>query len=318
MTLEEIKKAVKENPSLAKELAVWSTAETNEGKEILKNFATAEVDKAVKEKTAEIYTNIDNDLFEVLGVRKKTDQKTYDFLKTIAGEYKDLKGKADKLNDNEEIKSLKAELEKMKNEGSVNEHWKKIYDEAVAKWETEKKALNDELTAKGTEFLQAQIKADLQSGLSGLRLRDDIPKEAIDALVNIETEKILKTAKIVEGKIVYHKEDGSPYLNDEYKPITAQEIWGKTLGTLIKNDGGQQGGGANPKIENGKVVKTGEGDNATIKLVLDKSSFSTKREFNDRAEEALRKQGIALGSAEFNKAIDEAYKEYEVDKLELQ
>lgn len=317
MTLAEIKEAVKANPSLAKEIAVWATGDTSEGKELLQNFAKAEVEKAVKETTAEIYTNIDNDLFEALGVRKKNDQKTYDFLKKIAGEYKELKDKADKLNNDEKVKELEAQIKKMQDEGSVNEHWKKIYDEAVGKWEKEKKEISEKLTAKETEFLHAQIESDLRSGLSSLQLRDDVPKEAIDALVKVETEKVIKGAKVIDGKVVYHKEDGSPLLNDEYKPITPKEIWGKALGTLIKNDD-PKGGGANPKIENGKVVKTGEGDNATIKLVLNKESFSTKREFNERAEDALRKQGIAVGSKEYNDALVGAYKEYEVDKLDLQ
>lgn len=318
MTLAEIKEAVKANPSLAKEIAVWATGDTQEGKELLQNYAKAEVEKAVKENTAEIYTNIDNDLFEALGVRKKNDQKTYDFLKKIAGEYKELKDKADKLNNDEKVKELEQQIKKMQDEGSVNEHWKKIYDEAVSKWEKEKKEITDKLTAKETEFLHAQIEADLRSGLSTLTLRDDVPKEAIDALVKVETEKVLKGAKIIDGKVVYHKEDGSPYLNDEYKPITSKEIWGKALGTLIKSDEPRGGGGANPKIESGKVVKTGEGDNATIKLVLDTKSFSTKREFNERADDALRKQGIAVGSKEYNDALVGAYKEYEVDKLDLQ
>lgn len=318
MTLQEIKDAVKANPTLAKEIAVWATGDTTEGKDILTNFAKAEVEKAVKEKTAEIYTNIDNDLFEALGVRKKHDQKTFDFLKKIAGEYKELKDKSDELNNDEEVKKLKAEIKKMQDEGSVNEHWKKIHDEAVAKWEQEKSELNEQLTAKETEFMDAQIEADLRSGLSSLTLRDDVPQEAIDALVKVETEKVKKGAKLIDGKIVYHKEDGSPLLNNEYKPITPKEIWGKALGTLIKSDDPKGGGGANPTIKGGKVVKTGEGDNASIKIVLDKESFSTKREFNDRAEDALRKQGIAVGSKEYNDALVGAYKEYEVDKLELQ
>lgn len=318
MNLEEIKKAIKDNPTLAKELAVWVTGDTTEGKDILTNYAKAEVEKAVKENTAEIYTNIDNDLFEVLGVRKKNDQKTYDFLKKIAGEHKELKDKADKLNNDEEVKKLKAEIKKMQDDGSVNEHWKKIYDEAVAKWENEKAELAGQITAKEGEFLQAQIEADLKSGLSSLTLRDDVPKEAIDALVKVETEKVKKGAKLIDGKVVYHKEDGSPLLNDEYKPITPKEIWGKALGTLIKKDDNTGGGGANPTLKGGKVIKTGEGDNATIKLVLNKESFSTKVEFNKRADEALRKQGIAIGSKEYNEALNGAYEEYEVDKLDLQ
>lgn len=318
MTLAEIKKAVQENPSLAKEIAVWSTGDTTEGKELLTNYAKAEVEKAVKETTAEIYTNIDNDLFEVLGVRKKNDQKTYDFLKKIAGEHKELKDKADKLNGDETIKDLKAQIKKMQDEGSVNEHWKKIHDEAVAKWEKEKSDLTEQITTKEKEFFEAQVEADLRAGLGGMTFKEGIDQDVINTLVDAKKKKIVEGAKIVEGKVVYHKEDGTPLLNDEYKPITPKEIWGKALGTLIKSDDPKGGGGANPTIKGGKVVKTGEGDNATIKVVLDEGSFSTKVEFNNRVDEALRKQGIAVGSKDYKDAMLNAYNEYEVDKLELQ
>lgn len=319
MTIEEIKQAVQNNPNLAKEIAVWSTGETEAGKEILTNFAKAEVEKKIKENTAEIYTNIDNDLFEVLGVRKANDQKTYEFLKKIAGEYKELKGKAEKLNDNERIKELEAKIKKMQDEGSVNEHWKKIYDEAVSKWQTEKQTLSDQITAKEKEFLEAQIEADLKAGLGSLKLKADIPKNVIDALIQVEKDKIVKGAKVIDGKVVYHQEDGTPRLNKEYKPITSNEIWSDTLGSLIEtNEPPKGGGGANPKLPAGRVEKTGEGDNAKIKLVLDKGSFSTKVEFNNKADELLRKQGVAVGSKDYQEAIMDAYKEYEVDKLEMQ
>lgn len=317
MTLAEIKKAVQENPSLAKEIAVWSTSDTTEGKELLANYAKAEVNKAVKETTAEIYTNIDNDLFEVLGVRKKNDQKTYDFVKKITGEYKTLKEKAESLNNDDEIKRLKSEIKEMQEKGTVNEHFKKMYDEAVAKWEKEKNELTEQITTKEKEFFEAQVEADLRAGLGGMTFKDGIDQDVINTLVDAKKKKIVEGAKIVEGKVVYHKEDGTPLLNKEYKPITPKEIWSKELGTLIK-DGSQSGGGAKPTIKEGKVIKTGEGDNATIKVVLDESSFSTKVEFNQRADEALRKQGIAVGTKEYENAILNAYKEYEVDKLELQ
>jgi hypothetical protein len=318
MNLAEIKEAVKKDPALAGQIAVWTTSETDAGKELLTNFAKAEVEKAVKENTAEIYTNIDNDLFEKLGVRKKNDEKTYDFLKGIAGDYKALKDKAGALDNDAVIKQLKADIKKMQDEGSVNEHWKKIHDEAVVKWEAEKTELAGKITEKEKEFFEAQVEADLRAGLSGMTFKDGIDQDVIDTLVSAKKDKIVKGAKIVEGKVVYHKEDGTPILNKEYKPITPKEIWGEQLGTLIKSDAPAGGGGANPTLKGGKVVTTGEGDNATIKVVLDEGSFSTKVEFNNRVDEALRKQGIAVGTKEYNDATLNAYKEYDVDKLDLQ
>lgn len=284
MTLEEIKKAVESNPALQKQVAVWAIT-TADGKELLTDNAKLEADKAVKEATAELYTNIDNDLFEVLGKRKESNEKTYDFVKKLAGELKELRAKADK-------------------------------------WTKEKKELEGKLQQKEEEYLTAQIEADLMGGLPDIdSIEDEGMKRAVSALVELEKGKRLKSAKIIEGKVVYHNEDGTPNVNKEYKPITSKEIWDDVLGSLVKKSETQttqSGGGANSTVKEGQVVTTGEGDTATIKLVLDKSSFSTKVEFNKIAEVALRKQGVELGSKDFNNAIDAAYKEYEVDKLDLQ
>ena len=319
MTIDDIKKAVQTDPALAKAIAVWSTTDTAEGKEILTNFAKAEVEKEIKVKTAEIYTNLDNDMFEVLGIRKAHDQKTFDFLKVIAKEYKELKDQKGKINESEEIKKLKADIKKMQDEGSVNEHWRKIYDEAVTKWQEEKKDLDEKIKAKESEYLNAQIEADLRAGINGIKFKDGIDKDILDTLIDAKKREIIKGAKLIDGKVVYHKEDGTPLLNKEYKPITPKEIWSDKLGSLIADGDAGKGGGADPtKIQAGKVEKTGEGDTATIKVVLDKSSYSTKVEFNSKVDEALRKQGIAVGSKEYTGAMDMAYKEYEIDKLPLQ
>lgn len=317
MTFEEIKKALEANKDLKKQVAVWSSS-TEEGKELLTNHAKAEVEKAVKEATAQLYTNIDDDLFEVLGKRKAANQKTYDFVKGLANELKELRGKADKLNDNDKIKELEAKIKQMESDGSVNEHWKKIYDEASAKWENEKKEMGEKIAAKEKEYIISQIEADLQKGLASLKLRDDIPQQAVDALVEAQKQKILKSAKIIEGKVVYHKEDGTPLLNQEFKPITPKEIWEDVLGGIVTTNKDQSGGNANTTVKEGKVIEKGQGDNATIKLVLDEDSFSTKQEFNEKAELALRKQGIGLGDKRFKQAILEAYERYGVDKLDLQ
>ena len=137
-------------------------------------------------------------------------------------------------------------------------------------------------------------------------------------MIKVHREEILKNAKLVDGKVVYHKPDGSPLLNKEYKPITSEEIWKEKLGALIDNDTRTKGGSADTNFESGKIIRTGEGDNATQKLVLDKSKFSTKVEFQKLAESVLRKKGIPVGSKDYEDLLLTAYKEYEVDALELQ
>ena len=65
MTLEDIKAAIQETPELAGELAVWATNETEKGKELLTNYSSNAVKKAVDDRTREIYDAFDNDLKEL-------------------------------------------------------------------------------------------------------------------------------------------------------------------------------------------------------------------------------------------------------------
>ena len=85
--------------------------------------------------------------------------------------------------------------------------------------------------------------------------------------------------------------------------------------SIIKTKGAP-GGGAD-KGEDGKIIKVGEGDDATEKLQLDKSKFSTREEFVKEAHQSLIAQGIARTDPKFNKLVDSAFKEYKVSELEL-
>lgn len=321
MTLEELIAKVKEDASFRKQIVVWATG-TEEGKEILDNYAKTEFEKNVKETIAKIHSDYDNDIFEILGERKQGDQKTYDFLKERLKELKELRG-ASKDDKDAKTKELQTKLKEAQDSGSINEHWKKLYDEALLKWEAREKELTETIAQKETDYHNTQVLSEITAAKAGMKFKDGIPEEAVTAMFKVNEDKILKNAKLVDGKVVFHKEDGTPWLNKEYKPVSAKEILSEVFGAMI-DDGtgsggsGNAGGGAPPKLEAGKIVTTGEGDNAKKKLVLDKSTFSTKVEFNKQAEKALRNQGITADSPDYNKLLDDAYTEYGVSELDFQ
>lgn len=318
MNLEEIVAKAKEDDNLRKQLVAW-LPKTTEGKELLDNYFNSEFEKKIGDKVSEIHTSYDNDIFEILGERKKADQKTYDYVKNLVTELKELRTAKGEGNENK-VKELQAKIKELQDSGSVNEHWKKIYNEAVSKWEAKEKEYKTQIEEQETKYRTTQVEGALKSALGSLKFKQGIPQEAIDALIKVNEESILKHAKVIDGKVVFHKDDGTPWLNEEYKPISAQEIVKGFLKTMI-DDGsseGNAGGGASPKINQGKIVTTGEGDNAKKKLILDTNSFSTKLEFNKVAEKALRSQGITASDKEYNELLDQAYEEYKVSDLEFQ
>lgn len=321
MTLEELIAKAKEDPAFRKQVAVWATS-TDEGKEIMENFSKVEFEKNVKEVVAKIHTDYENDIFEALGERKKGDEKAYEFNKKFLTELKELRGKSGDDKDTV-IKELKQKLKEAEDGGEINGHWKKIHEEALAKWEAKEAEYKTTIETKENEFSTTQIRSQIASARAGIKLKDGIPEEAVEALFKVNEDKILKHAKLVDGKVVFHKEDGTPWMNAEFKPVNATEVMKEVFGTMISdgtNSGGTggAGGGAPTKLKGGEIVTTGEGENAKKKLVLDKSTFSTKVEFNKQAEKTLRAQGVSASDKEYNELLMGAYEEYGVSELDLQ
>lgn len=317
MTLAEVIEKAKNDPDFRKGIVAFAK-DTDEGKEVLDNFAKMKLEEEIKVKVSEIHKRYDDDILEILGVRKKGDQKTYDFMKELLSDYKKLK-ESDGDDKDKKIKELNDKLKEMQDSGDFNKHWKETYEQALAKWEDKEKELKEAIKGKEAEFIKAQVLSDLTNGRSGLKFNEAIPQVAIDAIVKEHEANLLASAKLIDGKVVYVKEDGTQWMNGEYKPISSSEIWAEKLKDVLSsnNNQGRSGGGAPPKIDN-PIVKVGEGDNATTKLVLDRAKFSTKMEFQREVERTLQSQGIAMGTKEWYELSDGAYKEYEVDKMELQ
>ena len=283
---------------------------TDEGKELLTNHANAHFEQEIKPRLAKVYSDLDNDILTTLGEARPNEVKTYEFIKQKMGELKTLKaGKGS----NTKVKELEAQIETLKKEGGQSEYWKKTHEEAVSKWDTERTGFETKLTELQKEQLNTQVRSFLNSGLSGLEF--SVPQEAVDALKQVHSNSIINHAKVIEGKVILHKEDGTPMLNDQYKPITPKEYWETKLASVIKKPA--QGGGAAPTDNKGNIITVGEGDAATKKLALDRSEFSTRSEFYNKAAEVLTAQGVAKESEVWNKLIDGARKEYEVSKLSL-
>lgn len=285
---------------------------TEQGKELLKNHANAHFEQEIKPRLAKVYNDLDSDILSSLGEGRPSDVKTYDFIKQKMSELKSLK--ASKGGDKEaKIKELETQIETLKVEGGQNEYWKKTHEESVSKWDTERETFQTQLTTLRGEQLQGQVSNFLNTGLAGLEF--SVPQEAVDALKQVHSSTILKHAKIIEGKVVLHSEEGNPMLNAQYKPITAKEYWETKLASVIKKP--EQGGGGAPAEKKGNIITVGEGDKAKKKLVLDRGSFSTRHEFNEEASKLLTAQGIEKESNDWNQLIATARDEYEVSKLSL-
>ena len=314
MTLEEIIAAINEDSTLVDGIVSFANS-TDKGKEVLNNFANTEFDKRVGDKISELHNRYDDDVFAITGTRKKTNQKSYDFVKEKMAELVELQ--KTKPNETEAIKALKLELKAAKESGASNEFYKGKLDESNIAHELKVSELEGKIATDQETFKQYNVINDLTKGRTGMKFHEGIPEEAIQAMIDLNQNQVVTNAKIENGKVVYYNEKGEPWLNDEFKAATAKEVNLKMLGKIIDNSIVPGGGGASQSGNTGKVVKVGTGDKAKDKLVLDGSTFSTRTEFNKVGEKALKAQGIAVSDKRYNTLIDEAAVEHKVSELEL-
>ncbi|HET8839741.1 MAG TPA: hypothetical protein VFM82_12195 [Flavobacteriaceae bacterium] len=308
MTLQEVLDFVKANQGEIKPL-LQNLQETEPGKEFLTDHANAHFEKEIKPRIAKVYSDIDNDVFEVIGERKPDDKKTYEFLKEKMRELKTLK----ESKEPNKVKELEAQIEALKKEGGNSDYWKKTHEEAVSKWDTTKQEYETKLSNLENQQKQGQIRSFLDTGLSGLEF--SVPQEAVDALKQVHSTSVMDSAKIIDGKVVLHDKDGNQMLNSHYKPMTAEDFWKDKLQSVIKKP--NTGGGGAPAGNKGDIITTGEGENAKSKLVVN-GGFTTKRQFQDVAGKLLIEKGIERNSKEWNELMDGAYKDNEVSKMPIE
>lgn len=317
MTLEEILAAMNSNPEIMTGV-IQAIPTLDAGKELLNNHAKQHFDQNIGPKVAEIYSNIDQDIFDILGIRKDKDTKTYDFLKNeVLSKFKELKEKGNVTDDEKQqkIDSLEQKVQELTQAGADGQFWKNSLEEAQKKWDKEKTELQGTIDNHVKENRTFVVSNDLATGLSGLKFNPNIPESAINALTDSIKNSAIANSKIVEGKVVYLKEDGTPWLNNEFKPITAKDIFAEKMGDVLETSSG--GGGAAPK-KTGKIITVGEGDSATKKVTLDPSTFNTKLQFHNEIEKVLTKEGVEKNSKQWNDLTTEAYKEYGVADMERQ
>ena len=310
LTLEEVKEAVKDAPELLKSI-IGFTNETEKGKEILDNYAKKHWGENIGDEVKKIHNLYDKDVKDVLGLDKPSNMKTYEHVKGLLSELKDLKSK-NPGKKSEEIKKLEETIAEMKKSGSHNEHWKKTYEEAQEKWKTSLE--EKETTIKGLNDKQTKniVSIDLAKGVSSIKFDEKLPKTMVDTFVkSIETELTQHAVINEDGTVHYMGADGKTIFNKDHAPATAEEIYNDRCKEMISKTPG--GGG-----EAGKDVEdiTGKDDNK--KLVLDRTKFSTKREFNNYVEKTLVSNGVDPNSKDGMDLTDAAYETYKVGEMELQ
>lgn len=287
LTIEQIAEAIQGNKEL--ETAVVTKAlQTETGKSVLNNHLATSKDSIVKETatdaTRRAYESIDNALKQA-GYEKPEGVKSSEYLLQVLGKEKEEKANLSKKAEDQE--SVKKYAETLKTQ--------------FGEKETEYKTTIEKLQK---ELQNVQVSASVKA----LRwdFDDNIDSDLLAQYKNATESQLVNNAKIIDGKVVYHDENGNPYLNDLRDYATAEEIL-KTKYQKYLKQAPKAGGGAGKEKPLSKVSGTG----ALVGDGLEKSV--TRVQLYDAFMVAAKRQ--ALTGAKKDEAWEATKKQYGFDSM---
>lgn len=316
--------------ALTKEILKANTALSALTDEQLDNIVTLSANDenaVIAKKTGEIYGGLDADILAASGIGKNGTEKTFDYAKRVIGEIKDKAEGVDKLNNQvAELAKEKAKLEKAIADGASDAETAKQLKQAkadltaVTNQYNELKGKYDKAEAEfQNQLFTMQIEGELKSATSGIKFKGSIPESATKVLLQQAIDKVKAMNPAYEdngqgGKVLVFKDSSGAIMRNPEKqlnPYSAADLLTKELNTMGIVDNGrvQKGGGTTPPMPNNG--NNGGGG------AMDLSGARTQVEAQEMIAKTLMAQGLTNGSADFQKAMDAAWKDNNVAQLPL-
>jgi len=284
MNLEDIKNAFAENPEFRSEyLSSLSETHVVRTKDDEAKFLSNYEDKLASDKTRDIATSIESDIYNASGVEKTEGEKYYDYLKRVVS---DLKGKAGR------VKGLESKLEELKNSG---------VDEETKRELTELKELIPKLKSEHeTQLMDLKKKHDtdrkrseIMSSLSEVALDPSLPEDVAKVMKANAVEKLLNLkSSFSDGKLIYVNDSGDTVRHEEsLEPKSSKDLLIESLSSILKKQ---------EQTTKGLGTNT---DDSNVNAKMNKpDGVKTKIQLDTYIKESL---GHANGSAEYTKAFQE-------------
>jgi len=214
-----------------------------EDDEFLENHKRSVIEEELPKKVNEIHTQYDDDMFELFGIRKKSDQKTYNFLKEQFGKLK---------KDAERVADLEGQLAELKKNKPDDAKLQEIAD-LQKKINTLTSTHEEELQAVARKNIDASTMADLKVARAGLKFKPGIPDDVIDSYMEGIMNELIKNSEQRDGKTVFLDIDKKALRNiATMAPYTARELLLEKAKNII--DTGH--------IQTGAGVQSGDGSSS--------------------------------------------------------
>lgn len=277
----------------------------------------------IAKKTGEIYGGLDADILAVSGIGKNGTEKTFDYAKRVLTELKDqIKGAAGLQKTIDDLTKEKNRLEKAIADGAVDAETAKALKQAKAdltsvqnQYNDLKKQYDKAISDHAANVHSLRIESELNAAKSGFKFKAGLPESATSVLVSQAIDKIKGlTSEFIDdgkgGKLLVYKDSTGAIMrnpNNQLNPYTSQELLHKELDGMGILDNGRQGAGAGSQGSNG-----GQGGNGGV---IDIAGAKSRTQAYDIIANGLIAQGKQPGSAEFDAAMSQAWKDNNISAL---
>lgn len=276
----------------------------------------------IAQKTGKIYGDLDADILSVTGIAKNGTEKTYDYAKRVLGEFKTKAESAVQLQSTiDTLTKEKSRLEKAIQDGASDAETAKALKQAKA----DLAAITGQYNELNTKFQNAEqnhqkelfgirVESTLQAATANLKFKPELPGSVTKVLLSQATEKIknMHPELIDDGKggqIIAFKDENGAIMrnpNNQLNPFTANELIQRELDMMGVLDKGRQQAGTGTQPPSG-VAGSG--------TVISIAGAKTRTEAYDMIASSLMTQGLTNGSAEFQTAMDQAWKDNNISSL---
>jgi|SRR5690606_12420390 len=297
---------------------------TDEQIAAIEQLSSNDENAVIAQKVGEIHRQYDETILKATGIARVGDEKSYNYLERAG---KELKAKAEANSalqtQIEDLNKEKARLEKAIQDGGNDAELKTQLQNVKAELDQTKEQFTELQTKLSTaekehnkKVFDLQVDFELNKATSGIKFKPELPESATKVLLSQALAKVKanKPDFIDDGeggkRLVFRNEAGAVLNNPENQlnPFTASELLAKELKSMGVVDEGrkQQGAGTG-----GNAGGAGSGGNTTIDI----SGARNQVEANEAITKSLLAQGLTRGSAEYEEASTQAWKDNEVAKL---
>lgn len=297
---------------------------TDEQKGAIVTLSQNDEAAVIAAKTGEIYGGLDNDILVTTGVAKIGMEKTYDYAKRVMSDLKTKAESADALRT--QVNSLtqkNASLEKSIAEGNGNEQLNKELKQAKADLASVTSQFN-ELQTKTTQMEQKfqldlqneRIETALQSAKAGLKFKPEFSEAVTKVLLQQAVDKVKsmqpELIETEQGRVLVFKDDKGAIMrnmSNAMNPYTAAELLTRELEQMDVLDKGRQAAGGGTHTPTGSTGGVGGSQAVSI------DGVKTRTEAYEVLTNMLTSQGLKVGTAAFNEAMTQAWKDNNISSL---